>query len=224
MTTTITPLVDAVPARRGGVLRRWYGPLAQPRTWKETASLLVALPVGTLWFSIVVTGLSLSAGLLITLVGLPLLVAVVAGGRVIGRVERAMARPLLHIDLPAPTPIDRTGSVWVRGRRTLRDGPGWRGLAFGLLALPVGVLTFTAAVVTWTVAGALAAFPVYGAFISGADLDVPEVLDPFVHGWGRVGSTIGVTIAGVLLLALAPRIIHRLADCQRRFVSRWLAR
>jgi hypothetical protein len=223
-TTTITPLVDAARARRGGVLRRWYGPLARPRKWKETASLLVALPVGTLVFSIVVTGLSLSAGLLVTLVGLPLLVALVAGGRVIGSVERSMARALLDTDLPAPAPIDRTGSVWVRGRRTLRDGPGWRGLAFGLLALPVGVLTFTAGLVTWAVAGALVAFPVYGPFISDADLDdVPEVLDPFVHGWGRIGSTIGVALVGVLLLALAPRIIHRLADCQRRFVSRWSA-
>ena len=94
-----------------------------------------------------------------------------------------------------------------------------------MLALPVGILTFTAAVVTWTVAGALAAFPVYGAFLSGADLDdVPEVLDPFVHGWGRVGSTIGVAVVGVLLLAVAPRIIHRLADAQRRFMAHWLAR
>jgi hypothetical protein len=225
MTTTITPLADASLARRGGVLRRCYRPLTQARTWKETASLLVALPVGAVWFSVVVTGLSLSTGLLVTLVGLPLLVALVFGGRVIGAVERSMARTLLDTDLPAPPPVDCNGSLWARGRRLLRDGAGWRGLAYGLLALPVGILTFTAAVVTWTVAAALAAFPLYGTFISGADLDdVPEGFDPFVHGWGRVGSSIAVAVAGLVLLALAPRIIHLAADAQRRYARRWLAR
>ena len=224
MTTTINPLV-AASAQRGGVVRRCYRPLVHARTWKETASLLVALPIGTLWFSVVVTGLSLSAGLLVTLVGLPLLVGVVVGGRVIGAVERSLARTLLDTDLPAPAPVDRAGSVWARGRRMLRDGPGWRGLAYGVLALPLGILTFTAAVVTWTVAGALAAFPVYAAFIGSADLDdVPEVFEPFVHGWGRVGSTVGLAVVGVLLLAVAPRIIHRLAAAQRRFMAHWLAR
>jgi Putative sensor len=224
MTTTITPFADATPVPTG-VLRRSYRPLVQARTWKETASLLVALPVGALWFSVVVTGLALSAGLLATLVGLPLLVALVCGGRVIGTVERSLTRTMLDTDLPAPAPLDRTGSVWTRGRRMLGDGPGWRGLAYGLLALPVGILTFTAAAMTWTVAAALAAFPLYGAFIGGADLDdVPAVLDPFVHGWGRVGSTIAVAVVGIVLLGLAPRVIHRLADGHRRFVRRWLAR
>jgi hypothetical protein len=222
MTTTLTPLVDA--DRAGGVLRRWYRPLVAARTWKETASLLVALPIGAFWATAVITGLSVSVGLLVTLLGLPLLVAVIAFGRVIGATERSMARVLLDTDVTAPAAVDRTGSVWARGRRMMRDGPGWRGLAYGALALPVGVLTFTAAVVTWTVAGALAAFPVYGAFISGSDLDdVPEVLEPLVYGWGRVGATIGIAAVGVLLLALAPRIIHRLADLRRRVVRHWLA-
>jgi Putative sensor len=225
MTTTITPFVVAAPARRRGMLRRWYRPLAEPRTWKETASLLVALPVGTVWFSLVVSGLALSAGLLVTLVGLPLLVALVYGGRLIGAAERSMARALLDMDLPSPPPVDRTGSPWRRGRRLLRDGPGWRGLAYGILALPVGIVTFVIAALTWTVAAALAAFPVYGLFISGADLDdVPDVLDPFLHGWGRVGSTIGIAVVGVLMLALVPRIVHRLADLRSRFVCRWLNR
>src|SRR3954451_25024786 len=62
-----------VEQRGRGVLR----PLIQARTWRETAFLLLDLPMGVAMFTIVVTMLSVGVGLLITLIGLPLLVATI---------------------------------------------------------------------------------------------------------------------------------------------------
>src|SRR4051794_10615409 len=93
----------------------WYRPLVQARTWRESTALVVCLPLGIAWFTILVTGISVSAGLLITLIGIPLLVLTVAFGRVIGAVERAKARALLGADLPA-FPKQRRG----------RDEGWWR--------------------------------------------------------------------------------------------------
>src|SRR6478735_5966226 len=78
----------ASPRRAGNTVVGWYRPLVRARTWKESTALLL----GIAWFTILVTGLSVSAGLLITLIGIPLLVLTVAFGRVIGIVERAKAR------------------------------------------------------------------------------------------------------------------------------------
>ena len=66
------------------LLKKWYGPLARGRVWKESVHLLADLVVGIGLFTAVVTMLSLSVGLMVTLIGVPLLVATVVGGRVIG--------------------------------------------------------------------------------------------------------------------------------------------
>jgi len=103
----------------------WYRPLVQASTWKATAALLLCLPLGIAWFTIIVTGLSVSSGLLITLIGIPLLVLTVAFGRVIGIVERAKARGLLGADYPA-FPKQRRGageSWWKWALRRMGDGP-----------------------------------------------------------------------------------------------------
>jgi len=45
------------------------------QAWKELAYLLLGLPVGVVTFTVVVTGVALGVSLLITLVGIPVLVA-----------------------------------------------------------------------------------------------------------------------------------------------------
>jgi len=52
------------------------------RVWKETLYLLLDLPVGVVGFTLVVTGLSLAFGLLITLLGIPVLAATLLLARV----------------------------------------------------------------------------------------------------------------------------------------------
>jgi hypothetical protein len=46
--------------------------LFEPRTGRETAYLLLNLPVGVAGFTFVVTGLALGRGLLVTVIGLPI--------------------------------------------------------------------------------------------------------------------------------------------------------
>lgn len=62
-------------------VRAWW-------TARRTLSLSLDGVVGVVLFTWVVTGLSLSAGLAITLLGIPLLAEEVQSGRVVGAVER----------------------------------------------------------------------------------------------------------------------------------------
>ena len=75
-------------------MKRIFAPLAKARTWSESLHLLLDLPLGIAWFTIVVTGLSLGVGLVpLALIGLVVLVGTVFAGRLIGIVERARAKP-----------------------------------------------------------------------------------------------------------------------------------
>jgi hypothetical protein len=203
-------------------LRRWYGPLFHARTWKETAALLLALPIGIVWFTVAVTGLAVSASLLITLVGLPLLLLVLAFGRSVGAVERAGAKALLDLDLDPFPPLEHGPTLWATVRSRLSDGPSWKGLAYSVVSLPIGIVTFTAAVVVWAVTAGMVAFPLYQFWMSDTD-DVPDALSAFVEGWGRVASVAAIAVIGLALLALAPRIIHGLTQIQRKIFRSWLS-
>ena len=202
----------SVPGR--GVFR----PLFRGRTWLETTHLLLDLPVGIATFTVVVTLISLSVGLLVTLIGIPLLMATIFSGRLIGIVERWRARTFLGTDLGAFRPLDLRGSLWRKIKTTLGDGPGWRGIAYGVLMLPWGILTFTLTVVLWSVAVTSATAPIWGLWAR------PQFDDTYVlTGWGRVGYTAGVFVIGVVLLAVVPRIVHGLAVIGRGMIRLFLS-
>lgn len=83
----------------------FFGVIAEGRTWRSVGYLLVAFPLGIFYFVFLVTGFSLGFGLLITLMGIPILVGVIAASYGLGDFERVMSNQLLE------TSIDRTGKI-----------------------------------------------------------------------------------------------------------------
>jgi signal transduction histidine kinase len=198
-------------------LRRWIAPLVELRTWRESLHLLLDLPLGTTWFTVAVTMLSLSGGLLITLIGIPLLVGTVAIGRLIGHVELRRARWLLGGELVGVRKLDSTGSWGDRVKRGLVDGPGWKGLLYGIIMLPWGIFTFTATVTLWSVGLFLATWPLYGWALptqfGDTELDLLE----------KAGLAVASGLVGVALLLVSPAIIHGLTTADRWLIKGLLA-
>ena len=205
--------ITAPSSPTGNFLVRAFRPLSEARTWTATVHLLLGLAFGIAWFTIIVAMLSLSIGLTITLIGIPLLVATIFVGRAIGVAERARVRALLGVDLPAFPRPPLNGSFWQRSKKVLGDRPGWRGVAYSLLALPWGVVTFTVAIVVWTVSLAMVGFPIAAYFIpENSDGGPYRFGDNYVlEGWGRFGFTVGVFALGLLFLVAAPRIVRAVA-------------
>src|SRR5262245_37383963 len=79
-------------------------------TWREIAHLLTNLPAALVGFVYVVTVLLTSAGLTVTVIGLPLLAAGLLGARQLGKLERVRARALLgvRVEEPSPLPVRRS--------------------------------------------------------------------------------------------------------------------
>ncbi|GAA3072312.1 sensor domain-containing protein [Streptomyces roseofulvus] len=137
-----SPAAAAVdpPARR----RTAYG----KETWKEISFLLLNLPTALVGFVYAVTSVVVGVALSVTVVGLPLLAAGLAGARGIGRSERARARGLLDVEVAEPSPLPRAGGalpwLWTR----LKDPVAWRTQLYGLIRLPWGVVTFSVTLVS----------------------------------------------------------------------------
>ena len=182
------------------------------RTWRETAYLLLDLPVGVAGFTFVVTGLSLGAGLLITLVGIPILVLTLLGCRGAAWLELRRAR-LLSLDLPDPPPLDRTGSFLRRASRPLVDGVGWRAAAYFVLMLPVGIVTFTVAITIWATALGLLTLPAWAWSVPHGG---PEFGNAYY--WNKPWQLALGVLAGAILTLLAPWAVRALAACDRGLV------
>jgi signal transduction histidine kinase len=203
------------------------------RTWKETIHLLLNMPIGIATFTIVVTGFSLGFGLLITLIGIPILIAMLYVSRGMGWFERARAKLLLDVDVPRPYRPDPTSDRWWRVPVSRMTDPAtWTEIVYHLLLLPIGVITFTVAFSFWVAGASLLFLPVYAWAlpqpVHAFDSWVQVTLDTQSHV-GLVGGQYGwvidtpmefvlVSLIGLAIVLLTPWVIRGLATANRFLV------
>jgi signal transduction histidine kinase len=202
-------------------MKRFFARLLSVRTWTETVHLLADLAVGIATFTWTVTMLSLGAGLAITLIGIPLLVLTVVSGRWIGEIERARVRLLLGDEVPPPLPLPRGTGLLSWLRIGLGDRAGWKGLAYSLIMLPWGIVTFTVTVVVWSVSLGLATIPLYDWALPDGGFEWGSYQ---LTGFGLVGAYALSFVVGLACLALAPKVISAMAEGDRRLVRMLLSR
>ena len=124
------------------------------RSAREAVYALAALPLGVLWFSVVVTMLALSAGLAITIVGLPLLLLTLGLVRAGAALERRWAE--LALGEAAPAAAGRSSlrgpePWWRRLWALVSEAAVWREVLYLLLLLPAGIALFVATVTIWSI-------------------------------------------------------------------------
>jgi signal transduction histidine kinase len=122
-------------------LRHWLG-----RLGKDTIYLVTGLPMGILTFTVAVTGWSTGLGLLITLIGFPVLLVTALALRGLSHVERGRAQLVVDEPLVARYKEPAKAGIWERFKSILSDAQNWRDLGWSLLLLPVGIAGFTIAV------------------------------------------------------------------------------
>jgi signal transduction histidine kinase len=187
-------------------------------TWAELAYLLLGLPVGIVTFTVVVTGAATGVSLLVTLVGIPVLVATAYADRGLAWVERRRAALVLGRPIPDPRrrAPERPGAVaWLKALAV--DPHTWKEAAWMIALLAVGLVGFVVAVVLWAVALWAVTFPFYWwALPHGA---LPQVAggDGFALDTWPLALAVGAI--GLALLALAPWACALLAHGQARLAQ-----
>jgi hypothetical protein len=209
MDTTVTEAQAPVPAWRS-VLR----PLITSGGYRGLTHHLLGFPLGTLYFVWLVSSIATGLGLVITLIGLPILTGVLATIRPLLGVERGLANALLDARI-APAPLTAGGQGLVeRATAYWTDSASWRGIVYLLGRFPVGLGTFIVAVVAFSTA----------LYLIGAPVIAP--LDAMEFGFWRPDTVLdGLAVLPVGLLALlaAAWISEGMAVLSRAF-ARWGAR
>lgn len=147
--------------------------VGRPRLAGALVVLTSSLPMGIVGFVFVVT--TFAAGLPTSLVwvGIPLLMALVAGARGLANVERARVRGLLGTSMPRPyRPLPTSGPRARWGAR-VRDAQTWRDVAYLVLLLPLGIAEFALTVAFWSASLGLVALPVYYRFLPAEAFTFP---------------------------------------------------
>jgi uncharacterized membrane protein len=180
-------------------------------TYRLSVHLIADLVIGTVLFAIMVTLLSVSAGLMITLAGIPLLAGTLAVARSIGVIERKRARAALGVTTAAPA---HEGRTW---RDRLRDPADWRAVLYSVLLFPVGLVTGTVTLAGWATAAA--------AITSPLSITWFDSLPPPVAGLDLTSpvAVVAAVLIGVVLLLLMPAVVQTLARLDAVLVRRLLA-
>ncbi len=157
---------EAVPPRQSAphTSRPWhrlFGVLIDPRAYSSVFYMLIGLPTGIFYFTWVVTGLSLSLGLSILIIGLPFFLLFLATVRALSLVEGRIVETLLGERMPRRA--DQTlpsGSWFNRVKFWLTDIRSWSTLLYMLLRLPLGVFSFSLFVTLLALTASFFAVPI----------------------------------------------------------------
>ena len=152
---------------------------------------MLGLPVGIAVFSFAVTAFALSAGLAITLVGVPRLILTLFASRCIAKLERERARMVIDEPVPADRPL--SGSAMERSEALLRDRSAWTGAAWSLLMLPIGTAGFTVAITLWSTAHGFITSPLW-YWATNSSNDTIPLLDSTSAGDWALRVLIGLAL------------------------------
>jgi Putative sensor len=110
--------------------------------------MLLSLATGVIYFTFAVTGLSLSAGLAVLVIGIPFFLVFMALTRVVSLAEGRLIEAMTGERMPR-RPIHQSGTsgFWSRVGQMLKDRRTWTTLAYLILMLPLGIAYFVIAVV-----------------------------------------------------------------------------
>jgi signal transduction histidine kinase len=130
-------------------------------TVKRAVYLLLSLGLGTTWFVILVVGLSTGIGLLITLLGIPILVGVLYATRPMTDLERALVSGLLEADVTGQYRRPQSEGMWSSIRARVADPQTWKDIAYLACQFPLGIIWFVLTTIAIVVPPALLLAPLY---------------------------------------------------------------
>jgi len=151
----------ASSAAQASAWRRFFGVFLDFRAYSSLFYMLLTLATGIVYFTVVVTGLSLSFGLGILIIGIPFFLAFIGITRVISLGEGRLLEAVTGERMPRRPVHPGPPAGWLtRIAEMLKDARTWTTLLYMVLMLPLGIVYFTTAVTGITLSLACMVAPV----------------------------------------------------------------
>jgi uncharacterized membrane protein len=189
-----------IPERGAGA---FFGVFLDPRAYTSLFFMLLSLATGVIYFTLTVTGLSLSAGLAVLVIGVPFFLVFIALTRVVSLAEGRLIEAMTGERMPRrPVHQGQAAGFWSRVGQMLKDRHTWTTLAYLISMLPLGIVYFVIAVVGLSVSLAFIFAPLvdlasrYGWFDLAGDAHLNPI---WLGSWWAMPLMV---LAGVLLLTV----------------------
>ncbi|HSC07152.1 MAG TPA: sensor domain-containing protein, partial [Steroidobacteraceae bacterium] len=188
--------------RPQSALGRFFAVFGDSRAYTSLFFMLLSLATGIIYFTVIVTGISMSAGLLILIIGIPFFLLFLGLVRVLALAEGRLVEALTGTRMPRRPASARSDSPWYqRIVEMVRDRYTWTAMFYMLLQLPLGIIYFTIAVSGLALGLGLIFGPVAELFDrpGGVDIgmspDLPLLVLPFVVAFGILMLTLLMHLA-----------------------------
>ncbi|WP_409490356.1 sensor histidine kinase [Amycolatopsis sp. cmx-11-12] len=180
--------------------------------WAELVWVIIGAPLTLVFVALVVVGLVLGIGLSLLTIGLPVLIGVLAGARLIGVAHVGLARALLGTTVtPPPRPELRPG-LWNGIKSKIGDPIGWRSIAYLVIRLPLSFIEFFLVATLLVYAVSTLTYPIFWFTLEG---DAMPSFDLRVDTWPL---TLPLALTGLAVLLAMPWIVHGLTELDRLLV------
>lgn len=202
--TVSRALRTPAPPPRRTAAGRFFGVAGDPRTWGALFYMLLSLVTGVVYFTWAVTGVSLSLGLSLLVVGVFFIVFFVGTTRALSLLEGRLVEALLGVRMPRRPAYPSRGEPLLRRiGQMFTDPRTWSTLLYFALMLPLGAAYFTTAVAGLSLSLGLMLAPIAALFIDGAHVGV-AVYD----GRPAVPPAIAIPMAALLGVVLLFATLH----------------
>jgi len=174
---TVQAALRAPPApHRRSWLGRFFGVAAEPRTYSALFYMVLALATGIFYFTWVAAGVSISAGMSVLIIGVPVVILYFGSVRVLSLVEGRIVEVMLGERMPRrPLYSGRDKPLLERIKDLFLDPRTWSTQLYFLLMLPLGIVYFT-------------------IVVAGLSAGLGLIAAPFLALFGRPGA---ITLDGV---------------------------
>jgi uncharacterized membrane protein len=214
------PVVAPVAPDTRNIFARFFGVFAEPRTWGAFIYLMLSMFVGIAYFTWAVTGLSVSLGLLVIIVGVPLAFLFLLSVRGIALIEGRLIEALTGVRMPRRSIFSRRDvGFWPKVKSLFADRLTWTGIIYMLLQMPLGIIYFSVFVTLIATSIALILRPVF-ELAFGLPFVVTGDYGYFTPGWLMPFSVIG----GALLLTATMHLVKLTGRLHGHYAKAMLVR
>lgn len=190
-------------------LGRFFGVYGDSRTWTALFFMLLSLVTGIFYFTLTIAGLSMSAGLMVLIIGIPFFLLFVGFTRVLALAEGRLVEGLLGQRMPRrPLYPSRGMPVMERIKGMLVDRRTWTTMFYFLLMLPLGILYFVIAVTGISVSLGLVGGSIAGLLMEAGVGSGGISLDDQVYFAPSPMMAPVVIVLGVLLLTVVMHLVR----------------
>jgi hypothetical protein len=198
--TLAIPGLAVVPPRRN----RFFGVLGDVRTYGSLLYMLLSMVTGIFYFTWAAAGLSLSAGLIVLIIGLPFVAAFLLSARGIALVEGRIIEGVLGERMPRRGAFFRRDLGWWGGFKALVvDRTTWSAILYMILQLPLGILYFTLMITLIVISLSLIAMPILH-YVFNLPVGQWNHHSYYLPGW-----TMPIVVMGGFLLAIVTLHVAR---------------